>query len=219
MCALVSTPDYGYFAVMAASGRPEATAIDATHYPRTEPPARGAPETAQPNWCARLTAEKARWLVAPWASVPSRSGAEDRAPRAFVEVARAGKWPSTTLSATRARAEPYEGFNVLARRHARAGGMLVRGGKLIRVISAGAGRLARAIERELEQDGTEHLVQGDGGDGERAKAVTERRERARDHAGHAEREPGLRNEPRPTPAPARWADRRRGARRARPPPR
>lgn len=90
--ALISTPDYGYFAVMAASGRPEATTADATHDPRTEPPERGVPETAEASFCDRLAAAKARWLVASWASMPARSGAaEDRLPSAFVEVARAGK--------------------------------------------------------------------------------------------------------------------------------
>jgi hypothetical protein len=64
---LVATPDYGYFAVIAAFGRPLDAVIDQSHDPRAAPTASalGSLQTM----IDRFTAEGASWLVAP-ASAP-----------------------------------------------------------------------------------------------------------------------------------------------------
>jgi Dolichyl-phosphate-mannose-protein mannosyltransferase len=60
---LIATEDYGYFAVIAAFGRPGDTAIDQTHDPRA-----GRTDSSLSSadaLVARLAAERASWLVAP----------------------------------------------------------------------------------------------------------------------------------------------------------
>jgi hypothetical protein len=60
---LVATDDYGYFAIMAAFGRPSDIAVDRTHDPRVAvPPSSLATEEAT---LSRLAAERATWIVAP----------------------------------------------------------------------------------------------------------------------------------------------------------
>ncbi len=60
---VLATTDYGYFAVLAAFGRPSDALIDQTHDPRAKP------ETSilADHWNAseRLRDQNARWLVAP----------------------------------------------------------------------------------------------------------------------------------------------------------
>ena len=58
----VATPDYGYFAIMAAFGRPQDVAVDSQD-PRTKSTA----TLLRDPWNAvvRLRAENASWLVAP----------------------------------------------------------------------------------------------------------------------------------------------------------
>jgi hypothetical protein len=60
---LVSTQDYGYFAVIAAFGRPDAVAIDLSHDPREGN--KTSVLASHQALSARLSAERATWIVAP----------------------------------------------------------------------------------------------------------------------------------------------------------
>ena len=63
---IVATDDYGYFAVIAAFGRPLDCAVDRTHDPRA---ARAQSSLSSPEaMIDRITAERAAWLVAPASS-------------------------------------------------------------------------------------------------------------------------------------------------------
>src|SRR6185436_13687373 len=66
--------------------------------------------------------------------------------------------------------------------------------------SAGSVALARAVERELEEHGSDHLIERHARDCQRSETLAKLREGARDDHAQAEREPCLRNQRRPTPA-------------------
>lgn len=86
----IDTPDYGYFAVIAAFGRPTHAFALHDHDPRRS--LATAPPGGEPSWRARLRACGARWLVTTTAHVPNDLAATARA--------RAGDLSLLELSAT-----------------------------------------------------------------------------------------------------------------------
>ena len=118
--------------------------------------------------------------------------------------------------------ERHERAAPVASRYSRRGsarrGDLLQEGRRAHGGEAGgrcARRLAGTVERELEEDGPEHLVEGHGRHGERPERAAECRELARDDDREAERQSGLRHETRPRPPAKHGRALREGARRAR----